>query len=196
MPTGLWPFRPAPFADELLTSWIARLAHGHGLRPAGLLQILEPACPEFAALDWKASRQVLALLAGHTGVSHSAIESLGLRLGSDPNLRDLLHDNWQGPALQYCGVCLAEGVPYYRRSWGWRASASVPNTVPHYGESLEAHRRHQRQLQLPIRECRAMPGIVTWTTVMLMTRPSDVSAVAEARPVPLLACLVRQRSLQ
>lgn len=27
--TGLWPFRHAPFADEVLTSWMTRLAHGH-----------------------------------------------------------------------------------------------------------------------------------------------------------------------
>jgi hypothetical protein len=117
MQTGLWPIRPAPFADELLTSWMARLAHGHGLRPAGLLQILEPACPDFAALDWTAGRELLASLALHTGVSRRAVEALVLDFGSDPNLRDLLHHNWQGPALQYCAGCLTERMPYYRRSW-------------------------------------------------------------------------------
>jgi len=117
MTTGLWPFRPAPFADELLTSWMTRLAHGHGLRPAGLLQIMQPACPDFAALDWTTHRELLALLAMRTGVSERVVETLVLDFGSDPSLRDLLHHNWQGPALPYCAGCLAEGVPYYRRSW-------------------------------------------------------------------------------
>jgi hypothetical protein len=117
MPTGLWPLRPAPLVDELLTSWMARLAHGHGLRPAALLQILEPAFPDFGTLDWTAPRELLALLAMRTGVSHRAVETLVLAFASEPNLRELLHHNWQGPALQYCAACLAEEVPYYRRSW-------------------------------------------------------------------------------
>jgi hypothetical protein len=57
------------------------------------------------------------LLAARTDIPLSAIESLTIRFKPDPGLRDLLHHNWQGPALQYCAGCLAGDVPYYRRSW-------------------------------------------------------------------------------
>ena len=117
MPTRLWPLRPAPFADELLTSWIARLAHGHGLRPASFLAIVEPAGGDFAALDWTADGELLALLAARTDVPRATVESLVLRFHPEPGLHDLLHHNWQRPALQYCAACLAQGTPYYRRSW-------------------------------------------------------------------------------
>jgi hypothetical protein len=136
----LWPFRPAPFADESLTSWIARLAHGHGLRPAGFLEIIQPACPDFAALDWAADPELLAVLATRTDVPRPAIESLALRFDPDPNLRDLLHHNWQGPTLQYCAACLAEGVPYFRRCWRLACvrvcpqhQARLRDTCPHCG---------------------------------------------------------------
>jgi hypothetical protein len=137
----LWPFRPAPFADESLTSWIARLAHGHGLRPAGFLEIIQPACPDFAALDWAADPELLAVLATRTDVPRPAIESLALRFDPDSNLRDLLHHNWQGPTLQYCAACLAEDVPsYFRRCWRLACvrvcpqhQARLRDTCPHCG---------------------------------------------------------------
>jgi DNA-directed RNA polymerase subunit RPC12/RpoP len=112
MPTRLWPL-----PDELLTSWIARLAHGHGLRAASFLAIVQPAGGDFAALDWTADGELLALLATRTDVPRAIVESLLLRFHPAPGLHDLLHHNWQGPALQYCAACLAQGVPYYRRSW-------------------------------------------------------------------------------
>lgn len=117
MPLGLWPFRPAPFPDELLTSWMARLAHAHGLQPGSLLRILEPKYPDFATVDWTARPELCALLATHTEVPYQVVHGLVLGFGSDPDLRDLVHHNWQGPALQYCAACLAQDVPYYRRSW-------------------------------------------------------------------------------
>jgi hypothetical protein len=113
----LWPFRPAPFADELLSSWIARLAHGHGLRSASFLDIVHPGCADLAALDWTADGELLALLATRTDVPLPAVESLRLRFHPELGFHDLLHHNWHGSALQYCPACLAEGVPYYRKSW-------------------------------------------------------------------------------
>lgn len=126
MRTGLWPFRSAPFADELLTSWIARLAHGHGLRPTIFLSVIQPGRPDFTALDWAPDTELLGLLAAHTDIPLSAIESLRLRFNPDPDLRDLLHHNWQGPALQYCAGCLTGTVPYYRRSWRLASTRLCP----------------------------------------------------------------------
>lgn len=117
MPGKLWPVRLAPFADELLTSWIARLAHGHGLRPASFLEIVHPGCADLAVLDWTADGELLTMLATHTEVPLPAVESLWLRFHAELGCHDLLHHNWQGPALQYCPACLAEGLPYYRKSW-------------------------------------------------------------------------------
>jgi rRNA maturation protein Nop10 len=143
MRSELWPFRPAPFADELLTSWIARLAHGHGLRPACFLEIIQPACSDFAALDWTSDPELSAVFAMRTDVPRPVIESLVLRFNPDPNLRHLLHHNWQGTTLQYCAACLAEGVPYFRRCWRLacvrvcpRHQTRLRDTCPHCGSML------------------------------------------------------------
>jgi hypothetical protein len=88
----------------------------HLLRSIGL-EIVHPGCSDLAALDWAADGELLALLATQTDVPLPAVESLRLRFHPELGLHDLLHHNWQGPALQYCPACLAEGAPYYRRSW-------------------------------------------------------------------------------
>jgi hypothetical protein len=77
MRTGLWPFRSAPFADELLTSWIARLAHGHGLRPTSFLSIIHPGRSDFAALDWasdKGASRVAGRPHGHSVIRDRVLD--------------------------------------------------------------------------------------------------------------------------
>lgn len=113
--TGLWPLRPAPGPDELLTSWITRLAHGLGLRPANLLEIVWPDGCDFATLDWAAEPDLLAFLAERTDQPVDVLTAMQLKLGGDPS--EFLHQNWNGPALQFCPACLSEAVPYFRRSW-------------------------------------------------------------------------------
>lgn len=115
MGTGLWPLRPAPEPDELLTSWITRLAHGLGLRPANLLEIVWPPGCNFAMLDWTVEPDLLAFLAERTDQPVRVLASMRLNSGGD--IRDLLFQNWSDPALQFCPACLSEGVPYFRRVW-------------------------------------------------------------------------------
>ena len=115
MGTGLWPLRPAPRPDEMLTSWITRLAHGLGLRPVNLLEIAWPDGCDFDTLDWAAEPELLALLAGRTDQPVEVVAAMQLNLGDDAS--EFLHQNSTGAALQFCPACLSETVPYFRRSW-------------------------------------------------------------------------------
>lgn len=109
----LWPFRPKPHQDELLSSWMTRLAFGHGLKFSALLAIVGTDVNP-ATLDWKADLLLLQMLAERTTQSVAGLERLCLRLGK--RAEDLLYRNSFGPALQYCSACLAESA-YFRRSW-------------------------------------------------------------------------------
>jgi hypothetical protein len=109
----LWPFRPKPHEDELLTSWITRLAIGHGLKLSTFLTIVGTGV-NTATLDWAADPTFLRLLAERTGQSAVDLERLGLRLGN--MAEDLLYRNAAGLAVQYCPACLSEAA-YFRRSW-------------------------------------------------------------------------------
>lgn len=113
--TGLWPLRPPPQPDELLTSWITRLAHGLGLRPVNLLEIVWPDGCDFTALDWAAEPELLAFLAKRTDQPVGVVAGMQLKLGGDWS--EFLHQNWNGAALQFCPACLSEAVPYFRRGW-------------------------------------------------------------------------------
>jgi hypothetical protein len=128
MRSELWPFRPAPFADELLTSWIARLAHGHGLRPACFLEIIQPACSDFAALDWTSDPELLAVFAMRTDVPRPVIESLVLRFNPDPNLRHLLHHNWRGLPCNTVPLAWRRVCRTFGGAGVWRVSGCAPNT--------------------------------------------------------------------
>lgn len=113
--TGLWPLRPAPQPDELLTSWIARLAHVLGLRPGNLIEIIWPEGCDFTTLDWAAEPGLLTFLAARTDQPADVVAALQLKLGAESS--EFLHQNWNGAALQFCPACLSEPVPYFRRSW-------------------------------------------------------------------------------
>ncbi len=111
----LWPFRPKPHEDELLSSWMTRLAFGHGLKLSTFLTIVGTGV-NTAALDWAADAGLLRLLAERTGQSVVDLERLGLGLGVGNMAEDLLYRNAAGLAVQYCPACLSEAA-YFRRSW-------------------------------------------------------------------------------
>jgi TniQ len=109
----LWPFRPQPHEDETLSSWITRLAFGHGLSLSTFLTIVDTGV-NTATLDWDADPLLLEVLAARTAQPLADLERRRLRLG---NLAaDLLYRNAFGPAVQYCPACLSE-TAYFRRSW-------------------------------------------------------------------------------
>ncbi|MBV8035533.1 TniQ family protein [Roseateles sp.] len=130
----LWPVRYKPCEDELLSSWLTRLAHGMGLKVQTLCNL------EFGSrrqvwnrdIDRLAPPWLLETLCRRTGTSREAAEQTTLRAYEGTFYRkyrasgtlpwmlalQMYHRRWTGYGLQFCPACLADGdACYYRRSW-------------------------------------------------------------------------------
>jgi hypothetical protein len=128
----LLPVHPILKPDELLSSWICRLAIAHNVKPSGLLCTLGQR-NQSADLDRYPSHNLLEVLKRKTGTSVERIRAAtlgkylgtlhvrripkgplpwllpmaGLRRASPPNR-----------GMQACSICLAEdSEPYYRIIW-------------------------------------------------------------------------------
>lgn len=134
LPNTLWPARPAPYPDELLSSWLVRLAYTHGLK-------VQTFCSRAFGnqfqiwnrdIDRLAPAWLLDTLSQKTGKPLTQVMATTLRAYEGklyPNyhasgpLRWLLplqifHRKRLGYGLQFCPHCLAsDPEPYYRRAW-------------------------------------------------------------------------------
>jgi hypothetical protein len=110
---GKWPFRPKPYEDELLSSWLTRLALGHGLKVPAFLSIVGMQA-DLLTFDWGPEERVLRFLAEKTDVDPAHLSDL--KLNFELGTEDFLYRNAVAPAVQYCPMCLAE-TAYFRRSW-------------------------------------------------------------------------------
>lgn len=130
----LWPVHLKPQADELLSSWLMRLAAAHALK-----------LHTFCALTWTRRKQIwnrdidkcadesiLNLLVEKTGTRPEVVARTTLaayegylyeRHNPYGNTRWIMpvgvyHRTRRRHGLQFCPRCLAEDdAPYYRRSW-------------------------------------------------------------------------------
>lgn len=131
---SLWPIRYKPFPDELLTSWLVRLAWGHGLK-------VQTFCNQVFGgrhqvwnrdVDRLAPEWLVNELVARTGTPWEMAYGTTLRAyegmlfprfrtsGALPWIQTLkmYHRQRQGFGLQFCPACLAEDEkPYYRKSW-------------------------------------------------------------------------------
>lgn len=129
----LMHFRPRPQPDELLTSWLSRLALENGTTVVRLLATLKPNTnASMLDLDLYLPEWLLSRLAERTGLSSEAVHGTtltalhGLYVGEG---RPYLNSSWFMPldtkrqhvrlrGQQVCPDCLAsDPVPYYRRHW-------------------------------------------------------------------------------
>ncbi|MFC0154178.1 TniQ family protein [Xanthomonas dyei] len=130
----LWPAHPKPLPDELLTSWIARVAKANGLklqtfcdRVFGKEHQLWNRDIDRSAPDW-----LLDTLARHSGTPTDVVlhTTLGVYRGrlfrerhSSGQLRWILpmgiyHRTRRRFGLQFCPQCLADDAePYFRTCW-------------------------------------------------------------------------------
>lgn len=130
----LWPAHPHPYPDELLSSWLVRVAHANGLK-------VQTFCHrEFGPnhqvwnrdIDRLAPDWILERMRQATGLPLNSIHATTLlpyrgclyrQQPSSGQLRWVLplqiyHRTRQGFGLQYCPHCLAEdSEPYFRRAW-------------------------------------------------------------------------------
>lgn len=130
----LWPIRYKPLPDELLSSWLVRLARGHGLRVqtfcnlifGNQLQVWNRDIDRLGP-DW-----IVDVLSERTGTPIGVARGATLRSYEGllyPAFRtsgalqwittlQMFHRTRQGYGMQYCPLCLFEDmVPYFRKEW-------------------------------------------------------------------------------
>lgn len=129
----LWPVHLQPMDDELLSSWIARLAIFYGMGPSTLISFLPPKLESpIGDIDHQASPNFLNALSARTGVPVDRLKATTLGayegwLYQDFNSYQTLVPwllprtytrSYKSSGLQFCPQCLAEDdIPYFRRIW-------------------------------------------------------------------------------
>ncbi|NJR79348.1 TniQ family protein [Sphingomonas corticis] len=129
-----WPFRPQPLPDELLSSYLCRLAVGMDLKPITFLNTVFGSAKNLLAqdLDNFAPPRIVERIALGTLRPAGEIHACTLRAyagtlitahnpkGRNPWLLPTTIDNnvRLRTGLQYCPACLAtDAKPYFRRRW-------------------------------------------------------------------------------
>lgn len=131
---NLWPIHPHRLADELLSSWLVRMAHGNGLK----LQTFTTLALSRGANLWNrdvdrcATEGILAALSNQTG---STVEELrgGLLSAYEGTVFErhnsvgnstwimplgIYHRTRRAFGMQFCPSCLFfDPAPYFRRRW-------------------------------------------------------------------------------
>jgi hypothetical protein len=132
--TQLWLYHPKPLADELLSSWLVRIAHGHSMKlqtfcrvALGRGQAVWMRDVDRMVPDW-----LMRALAAHTGMDVHQILKTSLLDYKGVLYRDYHwsgHQYWLLPlmmrdtsyqhhGLQFCPRCLSEDqTPYFRKRW-------------------------------------------------------------------------------
>ncbi len=130
----LWPIRYKPIPGELLSSWVVRLAHGHGMSLTSFCNLALGADARVLTvdIDRRSPQWLLESLALHTGTPLEAVRQTTLRF-YEGTLYPEFHVGgilpWVisiklprsarlGPGLQFCPYCLrTDPRPYFRRCW-------------------------------------------------------------------------------
>ncbi|TDM08360.1 MAG: hypothetical protein C4K60_02535 [Ideonella sp. MAG2] len=130
----LWPIRYKPLPDELLSSWLVRLAHGHGMKVQTFCNLLFGNQLQVwnRDIDRLAPPWLLDSLVLHTGTPPEMAFGTTLRVFEGivaPKFKlsgivqwvqsmKMYHRKREGFGLQYCPACLrCDPVPYFRKTW-------------------------------------------------------------------------------
>lgn len=131
---ALWPIHYQPLPDELLSCWLVRLAHGHGLKVQTFCNAIFGNQRQVwnRDIDRLAPAWLVNEVQMRTGVTQKVALGTTLRpyegllyrkfnpSGFLPWLLSLklFHRKRIGYGLQFCPACLAEDqIPYFRRRW-------------------------------------------------------------------------------
>lgn len=130
----LWPIHLKPLPDELLSSWIVRLAHAHGYKVQTMSSLLFGRSNTIwnRDIDRLAPAEVGEALIYATGVTIEQFEGTTLRAYEGTLMErhtangmcrwivplGIFHRTRKRPGLMYCSQCLKEDAnPYFRRHW-------------------------------------------------------------------------------
>jgi len=130
----LWPIRYKPLPDELLSCWLIRLAHGHGLKVQTFCNLIFGNRRQVwnRDVDRLSPQWLVEELCNRTGTPISVAQSTSLKglngklfnqfkaTGTLPWVltMGMYHRKRAAYGQQYCPLCLGSDiVPYYRVSW-------------------------------------------------------------------------------
>lgn len=117
-----WPVSVDPLPDELLSSWLHRLALANGTAPRSFADVLGLSERMWSPrLDLRLPRHVATLLCHQTGRATEEISAMTMSGFAMAALLLPLRDNAhrkRSTWMQYCPQCLAaDEAPYFRRQW-------------------------------------------------------------------------------
>ncbi|MGO4568274.1 TniQ family protein [Rhizobium sp. 2YAF20] len=117
-----WPGFVRPQRDELLSSWVHRLAFANGIAPRSFGRVLGFSGGMWSpSLDMNFQTDAVNILRAHTGVPLPRLSAMSLKGSPLKRLLLPLRDDGsrRGPTwLQFCPQCLAEdGQPNFRKHW-------------------------------------------------------------------------------
>lgn len=131
---NLWPVHLKPYSNELLSSWMLRLAHAHGLKLQTFYSIIfdknksiwNRDIDKFAP-DWLINRLSSATGTSIQDVTHTTLKSYeGILYETHQpkgntrwiNPIGIYHRTHKNFGLQFCPICLAHDQdPYFRKYW-------------------------------------------------------------------------------
>lgn len=117
-----WPIIVPAQPDELLSSWLHRLAYANGVAPRAFARVLGLSAGMWSAsLDLRLPTDVANLLCAHTDISPQQLSAMMLSHAMPMQLLLPLRNTGRlkgSTWLQFCSRCLAEDAqPYFRRRW-------------------------------------------------------------------------------
>lgn len=132
--TSLWPIRYKPLPDELLSCWLVRLAHGHGLKVQTFCNLIFGNHRQVwnRDIDRLVPTWLIDELCSKTGTSREMAWNTTLRVYEGvlyPKFRmsgalhwilalKMYHRKREGYGLQFCPTCLTEdAISYFRKRW-------------------------------------------------------------------------------
>lgn len=132
--TSLWPVHYKPLPDELLSCWLVRLAHGHGMKVQTFCNVIFGNRRQIwnRDIDRLAPVWLLDELNMRTSTPMNSVMRTTLRSYEGTLYRkfrtagplhwilllQMYHRKRNGFGLQFCPTCLAtDTVPYFRTSW-------------------------------------------------------------------------------
>lgn len=110
---NVWPIHPKPLEDELLSSWMVRIARAFHIRPHVFWRRVSGPV-NFRTVDYSADSALLRLLAAKTMTPPSRVMQTMLTVFEAIGL---LREDGDKRVIAFCPLCLGEGIPYYRRRW-------------------------------------------------------------------------------
>ena len=144
--TPLLPAYSKPLPDELLSSWLARMSHDHGLQVYEFCKMCWPGLGLFERdIDRNISDEAIEKLSGRTNCRFEEVKSASLRYFEhklyDPFLKTKYgRTKWVLPigresfkhkrkGLMFCPGCLRRDkkTPYYRKRWRLALSIVCPD---------------------------------------------------------------------